>query len=76
MAPTVSNAGIFFLFAKVGSLALMVVVTWSLARAALTDLWAIGLMLASAALLLRYKVNSAWLVLAGGVLGNVVHWLR
>lgn len=61
---------------NIASLALMAVVTWSLARAALIDLWAIGLMLASAALLLRYKVNSAWLVLGGGVLGNVVHWIR
>lgn len=61
---------------NVASLALMVVVTWSLARAALVDSWAVALMLASVALLLRYKVNSAWLVLGGGVLGNVIQWTR
>jgi chromate transporter len=52
----------------------MVVVTGSLARAALIDVWAVLLMLSSAALLLRYKVNSAWLVLGGAALGNLVQW--
>jgi chromate transporter len=61
---------------NVASLALMAVVTWSLGRAALVDAWAILLLLASAALLLRYKINSAWLVLGGGVLGNVIQWIR
>jgi chromate transporter len=60
---------------NVASLALMAVVTWSLGRAALVDVWTVGLAAVSAALLIRYKVNSAWLVLAGGVAGNVVHWL-
>jgi chromate transporter len=61
---------------NVASLALMAVVTWSLARTALVDSWAVALMLVSAGLLLRYKVNSAWLVLGGGVLGNVIQWIR
>ena len=61
---------------NVASLALMAVVTVSLGRAALVDPWAVGLALASAALLLRYKVNSVWLVLGGAAAGNLVQWLR
>ena len=51
------------------SLALMAVVSWQLARAAIVDLPTAGLALASAVLLLRYRVNSAWLVAGGAALG-------
>jgi len=61
---------------NVASLALMAVVTWNLGRAALVDAWAVLLLFASAVLLLRHKVNSALLVLGGGALGNLIHWLR
>lgn len=61
---------------NVASLALMAVVTWSLARAALVDPWTILLALGSATLLLRFRVNSAWLVLGGGAVGNIVYWIR
>jgi chromate transporter len=54
---------------NVASLALMAVVTWQLARAALIDLPTVTLAMASAALLLRFRVNSAWLVLAGAAAG-------
>jgi chromate transporter len=60
---------------NVASLALMAVVTWNLARAALVDAWTVAFVVVSAALLIRYKVNSAWLVVGGGVAGNVVRWL-
>jgi chromate transporter len=60
---------------NVASLALMAVVTWNLARAALVDAWTVAFVLVSAVLLIRYKVNSAWLVIGGGVAGNVVRWL-
>src|SRR5262249_31488529 len=69
------RAGRFLDGLNVASLALMALVTWSLARAALVDRWAVLLMLTSAALLIRYKVNSAWLVVGGGLAGNVVRWL-
>jgi chromate transporter len=59
---------------NVASLALMAVVTWKLGRAAIVDPWTLGLLLASAGLLFRFKVNSAWLVLGGGVLGNLIQW--
>jgi chromate transporter len=56
---------------NVASLALMVVVTWQLARSALADPLTIGVAAASAVALLRYRVNSAWLILGGGVVGWV-----
>jgi chromate transporter len=54
---------------NVASLALMLVVAVQLARAALVDPLAIFLGLASALLLLRFRVNSAWLVVAGAAVG-------
>jgi len=54
---------------NVASLALMAVVTWQLGAAALVD-WLTGLIAAvSAVLLFRWRVNSAWLILASAVLG-------
>jgi chromate transporter len=54
---------------NVASLALMAVVTWELGRAAVVDGLTIALALASALLLLRFRVNSAWLVLGGAAVG-------
>ena len=52
-----------------GSLALIAVVSWQLARVALVD-WITGaVLLASLALLLRYRINSAWLIAAGALVG-------
>ena len=54
---------------NVGALALMAVVTWQLAQAALVDGVAVLLALASAALLFGARVNSAWLILGGALVG-------
>jgi chromate transporter len=54
---------------NVASLALMVVVTWELSRAALIDPLSIGLAAASAILLIRFRASSAWLVLGGAAIG-------
>ena len=54
---------------NVASLALMAVVTAQLARAAVVDWTTLALAVLSAVLLLRWKVNSAWLVLGAGVIG-------
>lgn len=54
---------------NVASLALMVVVTWHLARSALVDGGTVTLALLSAVLLLWRRVNSAWLVLGGAMAG-------
>jgi chromate transporter len=58
---------------NVASLALMFAVTWQLARASLTDAATIVLAVASAFLLLRYRLNSAWLVLIGAAVGLIVN---
>jgi chromate transporter len=57
---------------NVASLALMAVVTWELGRAALVDPLTIGMALASGVLLIGYRVNSAWLVLGGAIVGLAV----
>lgn len=63
------GAGAFLDGVNVASLALMAVVAVALTRAAVVD-WTTGLLaLASAWLLVARKVNSAWLVLAGGASG-------
>jgi chromate transporter len=51
------------------AVALMAVVTWDLGRAALVDPVTIALALLAALALWRWRVNSAWLVVAGGVVG-------
>ncbi len=56
---------------NVASLALMAVVTWQLGRAALVDSLAIALAAVSAVLLLRFRVNSAWLVFGGALVGVI-----
>lgn len=65
-------AGAFLDGVNVASLALMAVVTWHLGRVALTD-WLTGLMaLASGVCVLRWRINSAWLVLGGALAGFLV----
>ena len=54
---------------NVASMALMVVVTWQLGLAALIDPLTIGIAIVSGALLLWNRLNSVWLILAGGGLG-------
>ena len=54
---------------NVASLALMAVVSGHLGVAALVDGWTLAVAALSALLMLRYKVNSAWLVLGGALLG-------
>lgn len=66
------RAGAFLDGVNVASLALMAVVTVDLGRASLIDVPAVGLALASAVLLFRFKVNSAWLVVGGAAVGTAV----
>jgi chromate transporter len=65
-------AGAFLDGVNVASLALMAVVTWHLGRAALVDLTTVLLAATSALVLLRFRVNTAWLVLAGGLAGLIL----
>jgi len=60
---------------NVAAIGLMAGVTVELAEAAFVDVATVLLALAAALLLIRYKVNSAWLVLAGGIIGIVYQGL-
>jgi chromate transporter len=69
-------AGAFLDGVVVASLALMAVVTWDLGRAALLDFdvgqmrfWVALALLGASAVGLRRGVNSAWLVIGGGIVG-------
>jgi chromate transporter len=62
-------AGTFLDGVNVAALALMIAVTWEIARAALVDWITVVVALVSAVLLVRFKVNSAWLILGAAVLG-------
>ncbi len=57
---------------NVASLALMAVVTWQLGRAAMVDGVTVLLALVSALLLVRFRINSAWLVAGGALIGLLV----
>lgn len=57
-----------------GALGLMAGVTFTLAQAALIDWVTVALAILSAVLVFRFKINSAWLVLMGGVVGLLLYW--
>ena len=61
---------------NVASLGLMAAVSWQLGRASLTDPPTILIALASLALLIRFKINSTWLILGGALLGLLISALR
>jgi chromate transporter len=61
---------------NVAALALMAVVMAQLARAALVDTPTILIAIVGAALLVRWKLNSSWLVAAAAVVGAVTWSLR
>ena len=69
-------AGAFLDAVNVASLALMVAVTWELARTALVDFPTVLIAAVSAVILFRWRANSAWLILAGAVLGLLVSVLH
>ena len=69
-------AGAFLDGVNASAVALMAYVGWQFTRAALVNIPAIGLALVSALLVFRYKTNSAWLVLAGAIVGVLLQALR
>jgi chromate transporter len=70
------TAGAFLDGVIVASLALMAVVAWQLARASITDTKTALFAAGSLFLLLRFRLNSAWLVLLGALAGLLVHSLH
>jgi chromate transporter len=63
------GAAAFLDGANAASVALMAVVTWQLSRAAVVDWLTAGLAVAAGLLLFRFRLNSAWLVLGGALVG-------
>lgn len=64
-------AGVFLDGVIVASLALMVFVTYELAVSALVDTVTIAVAIVSSILLIRFRVNSMWVILLGTIIGVV-----
>ncbi|HWR66742.1 MAG TPA: chromate efflux transporter [Bellilinea sp.] len=58
------------------SLGLMAAVTWRLGRASMIDPVTIVIALVSLVLLLRFKVNSTWLIVGGALVGFLAAYLK
>ncbi|MFL5243328.1 MAG: chromate efflux transporter [Gemmataceae bacterium] len=63
------GAGDFLDGVNAGALALMAVVTWQLGTKALIDVPTWAMALVSLVILVRYRINSVWLMAVGGLLG-------
>jgi chromate transporter len=61
---------------NVAAMGLMAAVTWLLGRDAIIDPLTAAIAIAAALLLILFRVNSAWLVLAGAIVGLGVNQLR
>ena len=60
---------------NVAAIGLMLAVTWQLGRSAVVDGPSAALALVATILLLRWRINSVWLIAGAGVIGTMVHWL-
>jgi chromate transporter len=60
---------------NVAALGLMAAVTWQLGQAAIVDWLTALLAILAAVLLFRFKLNSAWLVLGGALIGLAYRFL-
>jgi chromate transporter len=61
---------------NVAAVGLMAAVTWLLGRDAIVDLLTAAVAIAAAFLLIRFRVNSAWLIAAGAIVGLAASQLR
>jgi chromate transporter len=71
-----ATAGAFLDGVNVASLALMAAVSYQLGRSAIVDWLTVGMAITSAILLLRFRINSAWLVLGGALIGVAAQVIR
>ena len=62
--------------ANAAAVGLMAAVAWQLAVASIIDSLTVALFVITVALLIRWKINSAWLVLAGGAVGLITSAAR
>ena len=67
--------GAFLDGVNVAAVGLMLAVTWELGRAAIVDWLTAALALVAALLLVRFKVNSTWLIAGGAIAGLAYHLL-
>ncbi len=68
------TAGAFLDGVNAASLALMAVVLTQLAHSAVVDATTLILSISAAVIVFRFRVNSAWLVLAGAAVGVLTMW--
>jgi chromate transporter len=68
-------AGAFLDGVNVAAVALMAAVTAQLGRAALVDGFTIAIALASLLILVRFRINSVWLICGGALCGTIIKWL-
>ena len=71
-----ATAGTFLDGVNAGALALMVVVTYQLGRAAITDIATIALALLSGVILFCFRINSVWLIIGGAIAGLIIQGFR
>ncbi|HEX3377431.1 MAG TPA: chromate efflux transporter [Candidatus Acidoferrales bacterium] len=71
-----ATAGAFLDGVNVASLALMAAVSYQLARSTIVDWLTLALAVASFVLLLRFRINSAWLVFGGAAVGIAMMVVR
>jgi chromate transporter len=71
-----STAGAFLDGVNVASLALMAAVSYQLGRSSIADWETLSLAAIGAVLLLRFRINSAWLVLGGAAVGIAIQLVR
>jgi chromate transporter len=62
--------------ANAAAVGLMMAVAWQLGVSSIVDVFTAALAVIAAVLLIRYRVNSAWLVLGGGAAGLVATVVR
>jgi chromate transporter len=60
---------------NVAAIGLMLAVTWQLGRSAVIDGPSAAMALVATILLLRWRINSVWLIAGAGVIGAVSRWL-
>lgn len=61
---------------NVASLGLMAAVTWQLGRASLTDTLTVLTALIALGVLIRFKINSTWLIVIGAIIGVLAAMIR
>jgi len=69
-------AGAFLDGVNVAAVAVMAAVALTLGRAALVDVWTLGLGVVCVGLLTGTKINPAWLILGGAIVGMLAHGLK